>query len=133
MPYTSALFYFGILTLVMLFVEIMFTYATQGFGYGFSSNRDPETKFSKLGLRIKRAYQNQIESSAYIVPVLVAASFLRLENSSAEIAALILILGRVVFAVLYYSGIPFARVLGFGMGTFSTLFIGYMLLTSGLI
>ena len=133
MSYTSALVYFGLLTLVMLFVEIMFTYATQGFGYGFSSNRDPETKFSKLGLRIKRAYQNQIESSAYIIPVLAAAIVLGLESNGGEIAALLLVLGRVIFALLYYSGIPFARVFGFGMSTFSTLFIVYMLLISGLI
>lgn len=133
MAYSSALIYFGLLTLVMLFVEIMFTYATQGFGYGFSSNRDPETKFSQLGLRIKRAYQNQIESSAYVIPVLVAAIVLGLESSSGEIAALLLVLGRAIFAVLYYSGVPFARLFGFGMATFSTLFIAYLLLMSGLI
>ena len=133
MSFTSALVYFGILTLAMLFVEIMFTYASQGFGYGFSSNRDPSTEFSALGLRIKRAYQNQIESAAYAVPVLVVAAVLGLESSSAEIAALLLVLGRAIFAVLYYSGIPAARLVGFGMGTLSTLFIAYMLVESKLI
>ncbi|MBL4726105.1 MAG: MAPEG family protein, partial [Rhizobiaceae bacterium] len=61
-------------------------------------------------MRIQRAYQNQVESAAYVVPVLAAGALVGLEGSGAETAALLIILGRIAFALLYYTGIPFIRV-----------------------
>ncbi len=133
MDYTTALVLFSILTLAMLSLEIFYTYGTQGFGFGFSANRNPQAEYSRLGLRIKRAYQNQIESAAYGVPVLAVAALTGLENANAETAAQYFIMGRAAFAVLYYSGIPFIRVPAFLASTLSTLFIAYTLYTSGLI
>lgn len=133
MSFTTALVSLALLTLGMVGIEIMFTYATRGFAFGFSSNRDPATEYSQLALRIKRAYQNQVESSAYLVPVLAAAAISGLQSESAEIAALVAVAGRTIFAILYYTGLPFLRVVGFVMGTLSTLFIVYVLLTSGVL
>ncbi len=130
MTFTAALIAFGLLTMVMLMIEIFFTYATQGFGYGFSANRNTALDYSPLALRIKRAYQNQIESAAYGVPVLAAAAITGLQGSGAELAALLFVIGRVAFAGLYYSGIPFIRVPAFGMGTLSILYIAYALATA---
>ncbi|NOX39613.1 MAG: MAPEG family protein [Alphaproteobacteria bacterium] len=127
MAYTTALYLFALLTLLMLNVEIMFTYATQGFGFGFSSNRNPAAEFSPLAVRIKRAYQNQIESAAYGVPVLAAAALTDLQSPSAETAAMLFVLGRALFTVLYYTGIPMARLIGFGMGALSIFYIIYAL------
>lgn len=132
MTFTTALVVFALLTLIMLGIEIMTTYATQGFGYGFSSNRAMVER-PPLALRIQRAYQNQIESAAYGVPVLAAAALTGLESASAQMAALIFIIGRTAFAVLYYSGVPFIRVPAFVMGTLSTLYIAYALFAAGLI
>ena len=128
MSFQSALIYFGAITLFMVMIEIMFTYATKGFAFGFSSNRDPQTEFSGLAMRIKNAYRNQVESAAYIVPILVVAAMSDLQSESAQIAALFIVIGRAMFAVLYYVGIPFARVVGFSMASFATLFIAYSLL-----
>lgn len=132
MPLITALVLFGLLTLIMLGIEIFFTYATQGFGYGFSANRGPVER-SPLALRIQRAYQNQIESAAYGVPVLVAAAVAGLQGTGPEMAAFIFVAGRAAFAVLYYSGVTFIRVPAFLMGTLSTLYIAYALLTSGMV
>lgn len=131
MPYTAALVLFGLLTMIMLTIEIATTYITQGFGYGFSANRSTTTEPTALALRIKRAYQNQIESAAYGVPVLAAAAITGLESGSAAMAAHLFIIGRAAFAVLYYSGVPFIRVPAFGLSTMSTLYIAYVLLSSG--
>lgn len=131
MSFITALVLFSLLTVIMLGFEILYTYATQGFGYGFSANREAIAR-SPLALRIQRAYQNQVESAAYIVPVLAAAALTGLEGAGAQMAALILIIGRTAFAVLYYSGIPFIRVPAFVMGTFSVLYIAYALLASGM-
>jgi uncharacterized MAPEG superfamily protein len=133
MDFTTALVFFGLITLVMLFIEITTTYATQGFSYGFSSNRRTITERPPIALRIQRAYQNQIESAAYGVPVLAAAAVTGLESGNAETAALLFIVGRAAFAVLYYSGVSFIRVPAFALGTLSSLYIAYVLLSSGMV
>ncbi|MFQ5439735.1 MAG: hypothetical protein ACE5DK_13005, partial [Paracoccaceae bacterium] len=88
MEFTTALYAIGLITLILLFVEVNFTYATQGFAYGWSDNRDPNVTFSPLAMRIKNSYNNQVESAAYSVPVLGAAALTGLEHSGAQIAAL---------------------------------------------
>ncbi|PCJ10662.1 MAG: hypothetical protein COB16_01355 [Rhodobacteraceae bacterium] len=130
MSVITALVLFGLLTLILLGTEIMFTYATQGVAYGFSANRGPVER-SPLGLRIQRAYQNQVESAAYGVPILAAAAIAGLQGPGVEIAALSFVIGRVAFAVLYYTGITFVRVPAFLMGTLSTLYIAYALVKMG--
>lgn len=132
MSFITALILFALLTLTMLGFEIMYTYATQGFAYGFSANRSVVER-SPLALRIQRAYQNQIESAAYGVPVLTAAAFTDLEGSGAQLAGMIFVIGRVGFAILYYSGITFVRVPAFLMGTLSTLYIAYAMFAAGLL
>lgn len=133
MEYTSALYAVGLITFVLLLIEINFTYATQGFAFGWSSNRDPSAEFSPLAQRIRNAYNNQVESAAYSVPVFAAAIFTGLESSSAETAALIYVIGRAIYAPLYYVGWAGARLIGFGMGSLSMIYILYVLGTSGLV
>ncbi|MEM8750735.1 MAG: MAPEG family protein [Pseudomonadota bacterium] len=131
MAFTTALICFGLITLVMLFIEIMTTYATQGFAFGFSSNRKVVDHYGPVALRVRRAYQNQIESAAYGLPVLAAAAVTGLQSPGAQTAALLFVVGRAAFAVLYYSGIPFIRIPAFAMGTLSTLYIAYVMLSGG--
>lgn len=128
MTFVTALIAFGIITLLAVGLEIMFIYATQGFGYGFSSNR-PLVEKSPLGLRIQRAYQNQVESAAYIVPLLMAGHLIGLVGPTVELVTLIIIVGRAAFMLLYYTGIPFLRVMGFVGGSMGAMVLAYMLLT----
>lgn len=123
----SALASFGLLTLCLVGFEIMYTYATKGFGFGFSSNR-PDAPMSKFGIRIKRTLQNHIESAAYIVPALAAAAITGTQGEAVELAALLIILGRAAYAILYYSGLSFIRVPAFVMGTLSSLYLMVMVL-----
>jgi len=132
MTYITALTLYSLLTLIMLTIEIMMTYAAQGFSYGFSSNRSTTTEHSPIALRIQRAYRNQVESVAYGVPILAAAALSGLESSSAETAALLFVVGRAAYAVLYYSGVTFIRVPAFMLSTLSTLYIAYAIFSSGL-
>ncbi|WP_299586858.1 MAPEG family protein [uncultured Tateyamaria sp.] len=128
MSFTTALVAFAIITLLAVGLEIMFTYATQGFGFGFSSNR-PAVQKSPLGLRIQRAYQNHVESAAYIVPLLIAGQMTGLTGTTAEWVTLIIIAGRAAFMVLYYTGIPFLRILGFVGGSMGSMVLAYLLLS----
>ena len=112
--------------MVAITAEILYTYATQGIGFGFSSNR-PSVDKSPLALRIQRAYQNQVEAAAYIVPILGAAVFFDLDTSAAQITAAVIVFGRIAFILLYYTGIPFVRILGFMGGSFGSLYMAYLL------
>lgn len=129
MPIIEALILFGFLTLMLIGMEIFYTYGTQGFLYGFSANRGPVER-SPLALRIQRTYQNQVEAAAYAVPILAAAAVLGLQGADVETAALLLIVGRVAFSLLYFTGISFIRVPAFLLGTLSTLYIAYAVATS---
>ena len=122
MSFETAVAIYALITLVLLGSEIMFTYATQGFAFGFSSNR-PAIEKSPLGLRIERTYRNQAESAAYILPALVLGALSGLQTPGLQTAALVIVLGRALFAVLYYTGLPLARVLGFVMGSFGSLYV----------
>jgi len=129
MALTTALICFSIMTLIFISTDIFFTYSTKGFFYGFSANRKA-VELSPLASRIKRVVQNQTESAAYIVPVLAAGALLGVTGSGVETAALLIILGRAAFAALYYTGISFVRVPAFMLASLSSLWIGYVLLTS---
>ncbi len=124
----TALVIFALTTMAAITVEILYTYATQGIGFGFSSNR-PYIERTPLALRIQRAYQNQVEATAYVVPILAAAVFLGLESSAAQVTAAIIVGGRIAFILLYYTGLPFIRILGFVGGSFGSLYMAFLLLT----
>lgn len=126
MTFTTALLAFGLLSLMLAGIEIMFTYATLGFAHGFSANRANVEK-SELGKRISNAYSNNAEAAAYGVPVLAAAAIVGLEGNGVETAAMLFVLGRVAFAVLYFTGITFVRVPAFLIGTMSIFYIAIYL------
>lgn len=119
---TAALIAFGLLTMMLITIEIIYAYSTQGFAYGFSSNR-PDVTRTAFGKRVERVYKNQVEAAAYIVPVLAGAAILGLSGTGVAIASLLIILGRVAFAVLYFTGLPFLRVLGFSTTSLSTFYL----------
>ncbi|MEM8974944.1 MAG: MAPEG family protein [Pseudomonadota bacterium] len=122
MTMIEALVALGALTFFALGIEIFFTYGSQGLAYGFSSNRPPVT-FSPLARRISRVYGNQVEAAAYMVPILGAAALVGLDSPLAQTAALAIVLGRIWFALSYYIGFPFVRILGFLGGSLGTLTI----------
>jgi len=130
MSITLALAYYGLLSLLLVGTTIMYTYATQGFAYGFSSNRvAPE--LSPFAIRLNRVWLNQVESSAYILPALLAAQFAGLSGGGVELAALLIVIGRAAFAALYLSGISFIRVPAFVLGTVSSLYLGVLVVIGG--
>jgi len=132
MTITAALIWFALITLIIAATEIMYTYATQGIRYGFSANR-PAPTLTDFGARLKRTYQNQVESAAYIVPALIGASIAGVSGSDVQMAALLIVIGRAAFAVLYLTGITFVRVPAFVLGTGSTAYLIYVALTAGVL
>ena len=121
---------FGLITFATIGFEVMFTYATQGIGFGFSAQRAVLEK-TGFALRVERVYRNQVESAAYIVPALAAAALSGLSSSEALATCLIIVLGRTGFCLTYYTGITFIRVPFFAMGSFGSLYLIYLVLTGG--
>ncbi len=124
MSFELALVAFALVTMTALTIEIAYAYISQGFGYGFSSNR-PIVDRGALGLRIQRAYQNQVESAAYIVPVLAGSVFLGVTGDGPALAAAIIVFGRAAFVFLYYTGIHFIRIIGFTCGSLGSLYLAF--------
>lgn len=58
---------------------------------------------------------------AYTLPLLTVAAISGLDSASGELAALGIVVGRGLYGPLYYTGIPYARLVGFGIGTLSTI------------
>lgn len=129
MPITLALVLFGALTLFALTFEVLYTYATQGFGFGFSSNRPPVER-TPFGKRVARAYINQTEAASYIVPILAAAAFVDLSSPLAQYAALAIVFGRAWFVGFYYTGLPFVRLIGFIGGTVGSIVLTILVMQS---
>lgn len=130
MSFLSALALFGLVTIALVAFEIMYTYATRGFGFGFSSNR-PHVELSKFGVRMKRTLQNHVESAVYIVPALAAAHLAGLHGFGPELAALLIVAGRAAYALLYYTGIPFIRLPAFALGTMPSIYLLILALLEG--
>ena len=127
MDTTTALIVFAGITLFAMATEIMYTYATRGLAFGFSSNRAVVEK-TGLARRIERAYLNQTESAAYIVPALAAASLLDVQTAGIGIAAALIVFGRAGFIATYYTGVSFIRVPFFVCGSFGSLYVVFSVL-----
>lgn len=128
----TALTALGMLTLILIGVEVITVYATKGFAYGFSANRAP-AEYAGLRKRVENIYRNQIESVTYMAPVLAATALLGLDTQpDAGIVPMliaIMVWARVGFAAAYFTGLPFVRVPFFGAGTMTTLILGFIILS----
>ena len=60
------------------------------------------------------------------MPILAAAALLGVEGYAAEITASVIVGGRAAFILLYYTGIPFIRILGFVGGSLGSLYMAYL-------
>ena len=129
MDFTTAILCIGLISIIMLVIEVNYTYASQGTAYGWSANR-PSVEISPLGQRIKNAYSNQVESISYTLPALAGGAIMDIDHADAHTAALIIVLGRAIFGPLYYSGVPYGRLVGFGMGTVGSIYRYIILLMS---
>ncbi|WP_298434726.1 MAPEG family protein [uncultured Jannaschia sp.] len=128
MTATTALILYALISMTALTVEIVYAYASQGFGYGFSSNRPAITR-TPFGLRLERAWRNQVESAAYVLPVLAAAAASGATGPGVSTALAVVVAGRAWFVLLYYTGLPFARILGFSAASLGSLYLAVTMLT----
>lgn len=124
----TGLFAFAALSIVLVSFSVLYTYASLGFGYGFSANR-PEVAKSAFYQRLNRTYMNHVENAALAVPLLAGIALLGLDSPEIRTGVLLLILARIGFAVGYLSGIPYARLPFFAVGSLTSLYLLYLSMT----
>jgi uncharacterized MAPEG superfamily protein len=66
--------------------------------------------------RAKRATANMIESMCIFVPLVLVAVISERTNQWTELGCMIFFVSRLVFAPLYWFGVPVVRTLAFGAG-----------------
>jgi uncharacterized MAPEG superfamily protein len=130
MTFAVALLAIALLTFTLVLIEVSYVYMNLGFAYAWSSNR-PVVERQPLGTRVQRTLANQVEACAYALPVLTVAAIVGLNSPAAETAALVHVVARATFVILYFTGIPLARVPAWGIGWLPIAYIGYVLVDSG--
>jgi uncharacterized MAPEG superfamily protein len=107
---------------------VLYTYASLGFRYGFSANR-PEVEKSAFYRRVDRSYMNHVENAALVVPLLAGIALLGLDSPEIRTGVLVLIVARIGFVLGYMSGIPYARLPFFMVGSLASLYLMYLAMT----
>ena len=116
--------YAAIILFVMIGFEISVGLLNNGLKWG-SSPRDMPAKDNVLHGRASRAIKNHIEALCMFVPVVLALNAAGISNEATILWTKIFVGSRVVYAVLYWLGIPFARTLVWfaGLAAIIMLFI----------
>lgn len=130
MPLEKALLILGMMAMATILFEILYVYATRGFGFGFAANRPPVER-TAFGKRVSNIYQNQVEAVTYMGSVLAAALFMGVDSDAVQFAALVMVIGRAGFILTYFTGVHFVRVPFFVMGAVSTAFIAISAIIEG--
>jgi uncharacterized MAPEG superfamily protein len=123
----TGLFVFAAMSFVLVSFAVLYTYASLGFGYGFSANR-PQVEKSAFYRRVDRSYMNHVENAALVVPLLGVIALLGLDSPEIRTGVLVLICARIGFVIGYMSGIPYARLPFFMAGSLTSLYLLYLVM-----
>lgn len=119
------LFYLGVMTFVLVFIQGMQVPLNFGFKWGLGNRDEPREPTAFMG-RIARTIDNQIQALTMAVPVLTALIlFPEAQSSTTQTGAWLLLFGRLGFAVSYLVGIPYLRSLIWGIGVFGWMMLSY--------
>ena len=74
-----------------------------------AANRENLTAFKGWAGRAQRAHRNMLENMVLFVPLVLIAVVAGKTNGSTLLGAQIFVLARLVYALVYYAGIPWLR------------------------
>jgi uncharacterized MAPEG superfamily protein len=108
------------------------TYATAlfaipgGMGWGFG-NRDQPLELPPWAARARRAHANLVENLAPFAVLVLVAHVTGKANATTALGAQIFFWGRVAHAVLYITGVPYARTAAFAVALVGEILILFQL------
>lgn len=103
----------------ILFVLIVINGAATPLAYGFKfglGNRDGEVAPNAFLDRSKRTLDNHIEGMLLFAPLVLAIELLNLGDGQTQLGAMIFLIARALFAIIYLVGVPVARSVAWGIG-----------------
>ena len=74
-----------------------------------AANRDNTAAFKGWAGRAQRAHRNMLENMVLFVPLVLIAVVAGKTNATTLLGAQIFVLARLVYALVYYAGIPWLR------------------------
>jgi uncharacterized MAPEG superfamily protein len=97
-------------------VAVQATYAalTAGLAFGFSNRDGAQPGMGPAGLRIDKTLGNLKEGATMYLPLALLAVSLDISNAWTWGAALVTIVSRLIYAPVFYLGIPVMRTLVWG-------------------
>jgi len=105
----------AVLTGVMILAHVVSAMVEGRFLWALTA-RDSDNAPKNFGGRAERALRNQIEASAMFIPLAAALLFAHANTEGSARGALIFFSARVIYAPIYWAGIPYVRTLAFGTG-----------------
>jgi uncharacterized MAPEG superfamily protein len=126
----QALFGSVVILLVLLSIQGGLVPAIHGFKWGLGP-RDVPRDPSVLQGRVSRIVANHMEGMAMFAPLVLIAHLIGLSTPLTQWGAIIFVVGRVAFSVVYFLGIPVLRSAMWGVATTGALLIGFELFRVG--
>ena len=74
-----------------------------------AANRESMAEYKGWAGRAQRAHRNMLESMVLFVPLVLIAVVAGKTNATTLLGAQIFVLARLVYALIYYAGIPWLR------------------------
>ena len=109
--------------LVLLALQGALVPIHQGFGWGLGV-RDEPRDISRFQGRMKRIVANHIEGMAVFAILVLVAHLASISSGLTETGAVLFLLSRIGFTVVYMVGLPVVRSLVWGVGVLGLVLIG---------
>ena len=121
----SILALYGLLVILILVVQALFGAAQLGLPY-LATARDEGRELSGMGARVERSLNNSIVALALFAPAVLILTTTSATTANSLLAAQIFLIARVIYAPLYWFGIPWLRTEAWAAGFLATIYLYLM-------
>lgn len=119
------------LTLIgLLAIQGSLTPINQGFAWGLGARDEPREMTAFQG-RMKRIVNNHVEGMVIFAVLVLIAHLAGISTTLTQIGAGLYLASRVLFALVYMSGLPVIRTVVWTVGTVGLFMIAFEILTAG--
>ena len=122
----SILALFGLFTMIQIALAVTLAVPQLGLPY-LAGPRDEDLKTTGMAARMSRAAANSVVAMVLFAPAVLALHITGTTSAATLLAAQIFLIARVVYAPLYWVGIPWLRTGVWSVGFLATAYLYLML------
>ena len=122
----SILALFGLFTMIQIALAVTLAVPQLGLPY-LAGPRDEDLKATGMAARMSRAAANSVVAMVLFAPAVLALHITGTTSAATLLAAQIFLIARVVYAPLYWVGIPWLRTGVWSVGFLATAYLYLML------